>query len=302
MAFVDQVASPTASSAFARPGRQAVGQSPQPDPLPNYVSLIAHHRRSALLNKVVEAEILPRLALARTGGKAAAASSETSRTAIEDDTAELVHRLMGAEEDGAQAFIEVLEQRGATPASLYLGVVTLAARRLGEMWEDDRCDFTQVTISLGRLQRCVRALSPSFQAAAVSRSAHADTILLLPGPGDQHTFGLVILGEFFQREGWHVMGGPVSTGYDAPRMVRDSWVDVAGFSVGSIKHVDALSACIHAVRKASRNRDLAVMVGGPLFLQRPELVARVGADTTAADAPSAVRQAKSLLAMREAAD
>ena len=302
MTFMDQVASPTASSAFARHGRQAAEQPPQPDPSRNHVSLIAHHRRSTLLNKVVEAEILPRLALARTSGNAAAASSETSRTTTEDDTTELVHRLMGAEEDGARAFIEVLEQKGATPASLYLGVVTLAARRLGEMWEDDRCDFTQVTISLGRLQQCVRALSPSFQTAAVSRSAHADTILLLPGPGDQHTFGLVILGEFFQREGWHVMGGPVSTGYDAARMVRDHWVDVTGFSVGSIKHVDALSACIHAVRKASRNRNLAIMVGGPLFLQRPELVARVGADTTAADAPSAVRQAKGLLAMREAAD
>ena len=44
------------------------------------------------------------------------------------------------------------------------------------------------------------------------------------------------------------------------------------------------------------------MVGGPLFLQRPELVTRVGADATAADAPAAVRQASGLLAMRAAAD
>ena len=80
----------------------------------------------------------------------------------EDDTAELVRLLMGSEDSSAWTFIELLEMRGATPASLYLGVITQAARRLGELWEDDRCDFTQVTISLGRLQQVVRALSPAF--------------------------------------------------------------------------------------------------------------------------------------------
>ena len=40
-------------------------------------------------------------------------------------------------------------------------------------------------------------------------------------------------------------------------MVRDTWVDVAGFSIGSIEHLDGLTACIRAVRKASRNRYLA---------------------------------------------
>jgi methanogenic corrinoid protein MtbC1 len=152
------------------------------------------------------------------------------------------------------------------------------------------------------LQQIVRALSPGFQESAVSRSAHADTILLLPAPGEQHTLGLVILSEFFQREGWHLLGGPASGEHDAVDIVRGEWVDVAGFSVGSSNHLDELSAYIRGVRRASRNRYLAVMVGGPLFLQRPELVTRVGADCTAEDAPSAVRQARGFLTLRAAAD
>jgi methanogenic corrinoid protein MtbC1 len=250
----------------------------------------------------VEAEILPRLALARASVTAVQAETAPVADTTDQDTAELVRLLMGRDDGLAWSFVEALEQRGATPAMLYLGVITQAARQLGEMWEDDRTDFAVVTIGLGRLQQIVRALSPGFQTAAVGRSAHADTVLLLPAPGEQHTLGLVILSEFFQREGWHLLGGPVSTALDAAGIVRDHCVDVAGFSLGSLNHLDALTACIRAVRKASRNRYLAVMVGGPLFLQRPELVTRVGADSTAADAQTAVRQARGFLAMRAAAD
>jgi methanogenic corrinoid protein MtbC1 len=260
------------------------------------------NRRAALLKRAVEAEILPRLALARAGAVAKQAETKPDAWTTEDDTAELVRLLMTPEDGSAWAFIELLKARGATPTSLYLGIITRAAQRLGELWDEDRCDFGQVTIGLGRLQQVVRALSPSFQMAAVGQSAHAETVLLLPAPGEQHTFGLVILAEFFRREGWHVTGSPASSGIDAPTLVSDAWVDIAGFSIGSIKHVDRLTACIRAVRKASRNRYLGVMVGGPLFLHRPDLVARVGADTSAADAPSAVHQARGLLAMRAAAD
>lgn len=259
----------------------------------------ARSRRVALLTRVVEKDILPRLAMAHAAGRP---GSTAVHTTTESDTLELVRLLLGREDAGPGTFIALLELRGATPASLYLGIVTDAARRLGQLWEDDRCDFARVTIGLGRLQQVVRALSPRFQAAAVTSPTHPDTILLLPTPAEQHTLGLVILSEFFLREGWHVIGGPVSTGYDAAATVGSEWVDIAGFSLGSTSRVEALTACIRAVRKASRNRYLFVMVGGPLFLEHPELAARVGADTTAPDAVGAVRQARGLLSMRAAAD
>lgn len=262
----------------------------------------ARSRRALLLNKVVETQILPRLAQAR-----AQEAVKTINVTTRDDTTELVRLLLCSSDDGVWTFIELLELRGVAPAALYVGIVTDAARRLGELWEEDRCDFAQVTISLGRLQRVVRSLSCRFQTAAVTPHTHPDTILLLPAPLEQHTLGLVILSEFFQREGWHVIGGPVSGGSDsggcdAAAAVRSSWVDVAGFSLGSSSKLEGLANCIRSVRKASQNRYLFVMVGGPLFLLHPELVSRVGADTTAPDATSAVRQARGLLTIRAAAD
>jgi methanogenic corrinoid protein MtbC1 len=180
-------------------------------------------------------------------------------------------------------------------------VLTRAAQILGEMWDQDRCDFAQVTVSMGWLQQILRSLSPHFQIEAVTR-AHAETVLLAPGPGEQHTFGLVMLGEFFRREGWHVAGGPATSASDAILIVRRTWVDVAGFSIGSASRLEGLAQCIRAVRRASRNPNLYVMVGGPLFLTRPGLAARTGADAVGTDAAGAVRQANGLLGMGAAAD
>jgi MerR family transcriptional regulator, light-induced transcriptional regulator len=299
MTLMEQVANPTAWADIAGRDKNAPAGATRAAQRPNEdAGMLARNRRSALLNRIVEAEILPRLALARTGTSSRAAEQKPSPVTTEADTAELVRLLMGRDDGGACAFIERLEQQGVTPASLYLGIVSRAARRLGELWEEDRCDFARVTICLGRLQQVIRSLSPSFQRAAVNRSPYADTVLLLPAPGEQHTLGLIMLSEFFLREGWHLIGGSVSTGYDAADLVRGTWVDVAGFSIGSISHLDQLKACIRVVRKASRNRYIGVMVGGPLLLQRPDLVTRLGADATASDAASAIRQAKGLLTMR----
>ncbi len=254
-------------------------------------------RRAALLARVVESEILPRLMVARS----ASPDAEPSQVTTDGDTETLVNLLLTRTSRECVAYLEALQARGATVASLYLGVITAAARRLGELWEDDRCGFAEVTIGVGHLQQAVRALSSGFQSAAVARS-HADTALLAPAPGDQHTFGLVVLSEFFRREGWHVAGGPVTTANDAVRIVRDTWVDVAAFSIGSDHLLDALAACIAKVRKASRNKDVSVMVGGPMLLRCPDLAQRTGADTASADAPGAVREARALLSFRAAAD
>jgi methylmalonyl-CoA mutase cobalamin-binding subunit len=106
--------------------------------------------------------------------------------------------------------------------------------------------------------------------------------------------GVVMVGEFFRRSGWDVSGGAWESGDDAPGMVAGEWFDVVGLSLGAAIHIDALTRCIAAIREASRNRDIAVMVGGPIFAAQPGLVKQVGADAMASDglqAPGLAEQA-----------
>jgi methanogenic corrinoid protein MtbC1 len=113
---------------------------------------------------------------------------------------------------------------------------------------------------------------------------------------EQHSFGLSMVAEFFRRDGWDVLGGVGGAVTDPAAKVRDEWVDIIGFSVGSDARLPWLTESIRLVRNGARNRDLVVLVGGPPFTLRPELAAEVGADGTARDGKQAPVLAERLLA------
>jgi methanogenic corrinoid protein MtbC1 len=81
-------------------------------------------------------------------------------------------------------------------------------------------------------------------------------------------------------------------------MVAEKHFGLIGFSIGGETHIEALASLIRDIRRASRNADLGILVGGPLLLQEPLLVKRLGADATARDADEAVLQAEALLALQ----
>ncbi|PPQ27846.1 cobalamin B12-binding domain-containing protein [Rhodopila globiformis] len=272
----------------------------QRDDLEKVLGLMPRQQRIAMLTRMVEVEILPRLAANARILKTADRPAEPGVPTTEDDTLQLVRLLLNNDTADSIAFVEMLLERGVAPATLYLGIISEAARRLGALWDEDRCHFADVTISMGRLQQVVRAISPKFQAAALSRP-QTDSILLCPAPGEQHSFGLVILAEFFLREGWHVVGGPISSKNDAAEIARTTWVDVIGFSISSAVRVPALANTIRDARAASINTDIKVMVGGSLLATQPGVLKEVGADAFATDAPGAVRVARGLLPARTVA-
>jgi methanogenic corrinoid protein MtbC1 len=249
----------------------------------------------ASLTRTIETEVLPRLVLVHSAA-AVAPIVAVGPALAPGDVMELADLVLGRDATPACAFVELARERGVSAAALYLELLAPAARRLGELWDEDRCDFTQVTIGTMRLQQILRAISPDFLAAR-PRDIRTSRILLVPAPGEQHTFGLVMVAEFFHRAGWSVAGGPCSIGADPVAMVRDIAFDVIGISVGSARRIDAVARLIRAVRRASRNRAIGVMLGGPVVARHPELVAKVGADATAADAQQAVVHARDLVSL-----
>ncbi len=66
---------------------------------------------------------------------------------------------------------------------------TYGSRRaaLGYLWEEDHCSIIDVTLGVGRLQQVLRELSPEFQQYRGLPDMRRRA-LLLPVPGEQHTF------------------------------------------------------------------------------------------------------------------
>lgn len=249
-----------------------------------------------VLIRAIEQEIIPRLMRAHRESQACElpvnpGSPRISQEEVDSFTAMVIEPA----EDVLQVQIDSMRRRGISVETLYLELLTPVARRLGELWEQDLCSFSDVTIGLGRLHQVLRVLSQAFGESTV-RPAKGLSILLMPCPGEQHSFGLAMVGEFFRRAGWYVKGS--LSPEDPADMVSKENFDVIGLSMAADIFRAELAKCIQDIRRASINRSLVILVGGPAFLADPGLVATLQADVMAADGREAPGIVEALLAER----
>jgi methanogenic corrinoid protein MtbC1 len=263
----------------------AEGREPGPCRSPTHRALAA----------TIEREIVPRLLLAHCRPIRPAlrpAIVPPSEAEVTEITALMLHD----ETARARDFAEAILGRGVDLAALLLDLLAPAARRMGEMWVEDTADFAAVSIGVWRLHQLMRDLSAGTP-ETLAAPPRERRILLTTLPAEQHGFGVAMLAGFFRRAGWEVLSGPIETRQDLLALVRGRWFAVIGLSLSWSARVDALATTIRAIRRASQNPNLGVMVGGSLFNERPELVRLVGADATAPDARAAPVQAARLVAL-----
>lgn len=261
-------------------------------------SALSREDRAACLARTLEHEIIPRLVEAhRSAAERDASNDQLSGSIVHAEVERFTESLVRGDEPVLMATLGSLRERGLSVEQLLIDLLAPSARYLGHMWCEDLCYFTDVTIGLGRLQRMMRELSPAF-GTEVAHPPNGRRVLLVRAPGEQHSFGMSMVAEFFRRAGWEVVSAGEGEDADPVTAVRREWFDVVGFSAGSEARLDWLPACIAAVRRSSCHREVAVLVGGPVFTLRPHLARQVGADATASDGSEAPGLAESLLAGR----
>jgi len=249
--------------------------------------------RLAQLVRIIESQTIPRLVLAHKEEVALDDQQEQAGPGVDPAAVrELAALILSPDQELALTYVGSLRDKGIRRERLFLDLLGPTARYLGSLWEDDLCDFTEVTVGLCRLHQLVREMSPGFM--RTGNGVQVRRALLAPVPGEQHTFGLLMVTEFFRREGWDVWGGP-SAGYrDVLQVVNAERFSVVGFSVSCNDRLDELTEWIQTIRNQSRNPEIGVLVGGPVFIDNPELVREVGADATALDGRQAALNALEL--------
>jgi MerR family transcriptional regulator, light-induced transcriptional regulator len=246
----------------------------------------------AVLARTIEAEVIPRLMLANERPSRAMTQHDTAPTP--EDVVEFVRLILGHDPSVGAAFIETLRARGTSLEAIFLQLFAPSARYLGELWKSDIYDFAEVTIALLALHTYVRQLSSEFE-LGVRPAPNAPSALLATTPAEQHTFGLAILQEFVQRAGWNVVTEYPKTAEQLINMARKGSYQVIGLSVSCDVPLEALATLIQSLRRAARDPNLHVMVGGRFFVEHPDFTSRVGANSTAQDGRRAVRLLSSLL-------
>jgi len=252
-------------------------------------------RQRLRLERIIQNEIVPRLMLShRAGPVPPSIVAAVARELSDDDVTSFVAAIRGQDDGLAVQYVRDLVASGTSVDAIYIDLLAPTARRLGTLWEADECDFVEVTVAMGRIQRMLRELSQTFVT-----EQHRETVtghaLMTCVPGEQHTLGVIIVAEFLLRDGWRVLVGAPWTESDLMAMVSSEHFDVIGFSIGCENRLSALKREIGRLRNASRNPNVKVMVGGKVFIDEPDMVSRVGADAYAVDAREAPRIARALL-------
>lgn len=207
------------------------------------------------------------------------------------DIAGLADIVLGDDLEAAVRYVIVLRDRGLSMETLFIELLEPTARHLGEMWDNDACDFIGVTLGVARLQKLLAAFNDTHVCDALDMRR---TVLMAMTPGDQHFFGVTIVERFLEASGWKVQTETAACAEEIADAARTRWFAVAGLTAGSTQMIDSLSETIALIRKRSQNPHIGIMVGGPLFAEDPSLVAAVGADATAPSAPTAVLVAQKL--------
>ncbi len=255
------------------------------------------------LMRAIEVEVLPRLMLvhSQSPGFDAGDPVRGRRTGAapagitEDERTYFVSLLISDSAVAVSAFVDGLIARGVPIEAVFTDLLATAARQLGELWDDDRASFTDVTLGLCRLHEVLRHNSVVGDTTFQGGASPGQKVLLATACHDQHVFGVLIVAEFFRRSGWQVWSEPGASTGELCQIVGEEYFDVCGLSVSRTPPERDLVVEIANLRKASQNPALKIIVGGQTFLSNPALVDRVGADGCARSASSAPETAHNLL-------
>ncbi len=252
------------------------------------------------VNTIIESEIIPRLLMAHSA-TAAPARPRRLRAIAPDEASRFAELPLRLEAASLLEEVDAFIAKGASVETICLDLLAPAARKLGEMWEHDECDFLDVTMGLWRLQEVMRevAVRSPVDLAGLALPFSA---LFSPMPGDHHNFGTLMLDEVFARGGWR------SEALVKPerrelldRLARQPF-DLLGLTLARDCPSAALSNLIKAVRNVSANPHIIVLVGGRMINENPGMVMEVGADGTGADALAALELANGLVKTAAARD
>jgi MerR family transcriptional regulator, light-induced transcriptional regulator len=250
------------------------------------------------LAATIEGEIIPRLLLAFRSSPTGLAAEGPAETRLSADEVVKFARLVTSHDvTVGAAYVNALLNRGVTLETIYLKLLAPAARLLGEWWTADLNDFTEVTSGLCRMHQLVHEFSRRFLRDA-GPVAPNKSILLMSMPGEQHSFGLILVAEFFRRAGWDVWDAHPATVAEALQSLDTRLFAIVGISLSCESRIGEMSGLIAAIRGKSRNPAVSIMVGGQPFVGHPEKVSSLGADGTALDGQQAVIAATRLLASR----
>lgn len=247
------------------------------------------------LTEVIEAQIIPRLVQAHRVSLAETDPTTLGPGITPKQLATFVALSKSSQSSETTQFVDKLLHQGITTDRIFLELIAPAARQLGLMWEQDLCDFTEVTCGLVRMHEITHRLGFEYQNGP-QLGGDVQRIMLASAPGSQHFLGMTIVSDFFRKAGWDVVIEISLSEKELVHAVSNEWFDVIGISCGTEAQLKTLPGLIRALKAASGNPEPGVLLGGPIFTLQAHNARSLGADGICVDVKEAVALAASFRA------
>lgn len=193
--------------------------------------------------------------------------------------------LLSGDDRAADQFILAARRDGVDTAAISRGYVAGAARKLGQMWDDDRISFIDVTLACGKLYGIIRGLRHVL-APQIVQGRETRPALFALVPGETHTLGIEIATDHFRRDGWDV---DMLMGLDHDAMVAEA--DLRRYeAIVLVANSDRMLEPLTRLSLALRiTQPLAhIIVAGGILDHHPDILRLVGAEAVMADLDSAI--------------
>ena len=205
--------------------------------------------------------------------------------------------LLSRDDAAADRFILAARRDGVDIDVIYLGYVAGAAKRLGEMWDNDEVSFVDVTLGCSKLYRIIRSLRHVIAPGLTDDRDERPAMFALV-PGETHTLGIEIATDLFRREGWDI---DMLIGLDHDMLVEQSdrrsyqAIILVANSDGMIEPLTRLVLALRISHPLAQ-----VIVAGNIIDHHPDISELVGADDVMNDIKSAIATLRSILDVPEA--
>jgi hypothetical protein len=251
----------------------------------------------AVQTESIVSTVIPRLLVKHVPPR-----STVQKPVADARAAELARLLVAPDVEDAFDLIDQSTERAVNPVSLFTSLFEPTARSLGDLWSQDVCSEFEVSIGLCHLQSAMRRISFDLLSAPVTRS-EPRRVLLVPQPGEPHSFCAALNSEMLLQVGWHPSCEFPENDKALQDLVANAWFDALDLSLSPAlrrEHwLPRMAETVRKARQASRNPALAIVVSGRVFAENADACATVGADAFAASALQVERRImRSLLARK----
>lgn len=196
--------------------------------------------------------------------------------------AKLIDAMMNTDRTAAAEIIDQALTEGIPPASVIADILEPALSYLGQLWGTQTVSLAQAFVGAKIAEDALVRCMPGRESSAGTCKG---TAVVGNIEDDYHSLGRRMVASFLRSSGWevHDLGNDVI----AEQFV-DKAIEVGASVVGASAMMQTTALNIRKLRdlidaRGLQNR-LRLAVGGAVFNWRPELVAEVGGDGTAANA------------------